>query len=123
MISANILFILLAIGMVAGILSGMIGLGGGIIMIPSLVFLLSMDQRMAQGTSIAVMLPPIGLLAAYTYYKAGSVNIKYALIMAFAFIIGGYLGSKLALSIPVNVVRKAFAVLVIVIALKMFFTK
>ncbi len=123
MISANILFILLAIGMVAGILSGMIGLGGGIIMIPSLVFLLSMDQRMAQGTSIAVMLPPIGLLAAYTYYKAGYVNIKYALIMAFAFIIGGYLGSKLALSIPVNVVRKAFAVLVIVIALKMFFTK
>lgn len=123
MISANILFILLAIGMVAGILSGMIGLGGGIIMIPSLIFLLSMDQRMAQGTSIAVMLPPIGLLAAYTYYKAGYVNVKYALVMAIAFIVGGYLGSKFALSIPVNLVRKAFAVLVIVIALKMFFTK
>lgn len=121
--AANTLFILIAIGLVAGILSGVIGLGGGIIMIPAMIMFLAMDQKMAQGTSIAVMLPPIGLLAAYNYYKAGYVNMKYALIMAMAFIIGGFLGSKLALGLPEDVLRKGFAILMVVIALKMFLTK
>lgn len=115
--------ILMLIGLAAGFLGGMIGLGGGIILIPAMVFFLAMDQRSAQGTSIAVMLPPIGLFAVSNYYKAGYVNLKYALIIAVVFMIGGYFGSKLALHIPVNVLKKIFAFLLLAIAAKMFFTK
>ncbi len=121
--NAYVLFVLVSIGIVAGMLGGVIGLGGGIIMIPALTIFLSMDQRMAQGTSIAVMLPPIGLLAAYNYYKGGYVNMKYAMIIALAFLIGGYLGSKMALTVPVELVRKSFAVVIVLIAIKMYFTK
>jgi hypothetical protein len=121
--SVQTIIILVLIGLLAGTLGGMVGLGGGIIIIPALVMFLAMDQRMAQGTTVAVMLPPIGLLAAFNYYKAGYVNIKYALIIAAAFIIGGYLGSKVALSIPQSAMRKGFAALLVLIAAKMFFQK
>lgn len=77
--------ILVVIGLFAGIFSGMIGLGGGLVIIPALIYLLHLDQHTAQGTSLAIMLPPIGLLAALNYYKAGSLNIKYAAIIAGAF--------------------------------------
>ncbi|OJW82036.1 MAG: permease [Bacteroidetes bacterium 46-16] len=119
----NTILILIMIGLVAGILGGMIGLGGGIILIPAMVMFLAMDQRMAQGTTVAVMLPPIGLFAVINYYKAGYVNLKYALIIAAAFMIGGYLGSKVALSIPQVMMRKIFAGLLVIIAAKMFFQK
>jgi uncharacterized membrane protein YfcA len=119
----NTILILLGIGLVAGMLGGMVGLGGGIIMIPAMVMFLAMDQRMAQGTTVAVMLPPIGLFAVMNYYKAGYVNMKYALIIAAAFMVGGYLGSKVALSIPQAAMRKAFAGLLVLIAAKMFFQK
>ncbi|MDP4149890.1 MAG: TSUP family transporter [Bacteroidota bacterium] len=121
--SGTTFLILVMIGLVAGCLGGMMGLGGAIILIPALVLFLSMDQRMAQGTAIAIMLPPIGLFAAYNYYKAGYVNIKYALIIAVVFMLGGYLGSKLALTIPVSVLRKVFAALLALIAVKMAFVK
>jgi uncharacterized membrane protein YfcA len=115
--------ILVVIGLVAGFLGGMIGLGGAIILIPALVLFLAMDQRMAQGTTVAIMLPPIGLFAAYNYYKAGYVNVKYALIIAAVFMLGGYLGSKLALNIPVGVLKKIFAAVLALIAAKMAFVK
>jgi uncharacterized membrane protein YfcA len=115
--------ILVIIGLVAGFLSGMIGLGGAIILIPALVLFLSMDQRMAQGTTIAIMLPPIGLFAAYNYYRAGYVNVRYALVIAAVFMVGGYLGSKLALNIPVSVLKKLFAAVLALIAVKMAFVK
>jgi uncharacterized membrane protein YfcA len=121
--AVNTILILIMIGLVAGVLGGMIGLGGGIILIPAMVMFLAMDQRMAQGTTVAVMLPPIGLLAAYNYYKAGYVNIKYALIIAAAFMIGGYVGSKFALNIPQAAMRKIFSALLLLIAAKMFFQK
>jgi hypothetical protein len=108
---------------VFGILGGVIGLGGGVIMIPAMVMFLAMDQRTAQGTSIAIMLPPIGIMAAYSYYKGGYVNVKYAVIIAIAFMIGGYFGSKLALSVPEQAIRKGFAVLLCFIAAKMFLMK
>jgi len=82
----TILIILILIGLVAGIFSGLIGIGGAIVIIPSLIFLLGMQQYEAQGTSLAVMLPPIGLLAAYNYYKAGALNWKYAMVIAVAFL-------------------------------------
>jgi uncharacterized protein len=115
--------ILIIIGLVAGFLGGMLGLGGAIILIPAMVLFLAMDQRMAQGTTMAIMLPPIGLFAAYNYYKAGFVNIRYALVIAVVFMIGGYLGSKLALNLPVSVLKKIFAVMLTLIAAKMVFTK
>src|ERR1700729_2175754 len=108
--------ILIIIGLAAGFLSGMMGLGGAIILIPALIFFLSMDQHMAQGTTIAIMLPPIGLFAAYNYYRAGYVNVRYALIIAVVFTLGGYLGSKMALNIPVNVLKKVFAAVLALIA-------
>jgi uncharacterized membrane protein YfcA len=119
--NTTILIVLILIGLVAGILSGLIGLGGAIIIIPSLVFFLGMSQYTAQGTSLAVMLPPIGILAAYNYWKAGELNLKYALIIAGAFIIGGYIGSKFALDIPESGLRRIFAIALALIAIRMFF--
>ena len=114
--------ILISIGLVAGMLGGMIGLGGGIIIIPALILLLKTDQLTAQGTSIAIMLPPIGLFAAYNYYKAGYINIKYAIVIAAAFMVGGFVGSSIALKISTDLMRKIFSLLLVAIALKMFFT-
>jgi len=104
------LLLLIAIGLVAGMFSGMVGLGGAFVMIPALVLLVGMSQHQAQGTSLAVMLPPIGILAAYNYYKAGHLNLKFALVIAAAFILGAYLGSSVALQIPVGTLRKIFGV-------------
>lgn len=115
--------ILLLIGLVAGIFSGMIGIGGAIIIIPALIFILHMDQHTAQGTSLAIMLPPIGLLAAYNYFRAGALNLQYALIIAAAFFVGGYLGSKFAVSIPVDTLRRVFAVVLILLAVKLLWYK
>lgn len=113
------IILLAAIGLFAGVFSGMIGLGGGLVIIPALIFLLNLDQHTAQGTSLAIMLPPIGLMAAINYYKAGALNIKFAAIIAAAFFIGGWFGSKLALSLPEEVLRKVFAFSLLVIAIRM----
>jgi uncharacterized membrane protein YfcA len=115
--------ILALIGLVAGTLGGMVGLGGGLIIVPAMMYLLGADQKTAQGTSIAIMLPPIGLFAAINYYKAGYINVKYAAIIAVTFLLGGYLGSKLAIALPEAVIKKVFAALMIVTALKMMLTK
>ncbi|MES2110991.1 MAG: sulfite exporter TauE/SafE family protein [Bacteroidota bacterium] len=123
MMSGSTFLALILIGLAAGFLGGMVGLGGGIILIPALMLFLSMDQRMAQGTTVAIMLPPIGFFAAFNYYKAGYVNIKYALVIAIVFMVGGYLGSKLALNLPVPLLKKMFAVLLVIIAAKMIFTE
>ena len=121
--SISVIIVLVVIGLVAGTFSGLIGIGGAIIIIPSLVFLLGMDQFSAQGTSLATMLLPIGLLAALNYYKAGELNIKYAMVIAVAFFVGGYLGSKVALQIPEAILRKVFAGILVLIAIKMFLGK
>lgn len=121
--NATTLIILIAIGLFAGVFSGFVGLGGGIIIIPALVFILGMDQFQAQGTSLAVMLPPIGLLAAYNYYRAGYVDVRYAIIIALAFLIGGYFGSRLALNIPVVLVKKIFGLALAGMALHLIFSK
>jgi len=117
------IILLLLIGMLAGVFGGLFGLGGGIIMIPAMVYLLGVDQQTAQGTSLAVMLPPIGLLAAYNYYKAGDVNIWYAILIAVTFLIGGYFGSKIALAVSEVWMRRIFGILLILIALKMIFSR
>ena len=115
--------ILLIIGLIAGALGGFVGIGGGLIIVPALVFFLGMTQFQAQGTSLAMMLPPIGILAVMNYAKSDNLNWKYAFILAGAFIIGGYFGSKLTLSLPPVMVKKIFGVLMIVAALKLIFSK
>lgn len=115
------ILILIAIGLAAGILSGMFGIGGGVIMVPALVFFMAMSQQNAQGTSIGLMLLPIGALAAYNYHQEGNLNIKYGLIIAAAFVIGGYFGSKFSLGMSEAVLKKSFGVLMLGIALKMIF--
>ena len=115
--------ILVMIGLMAGVFGGMFGVGGAIIMIPALVYFLGVDQHTAQGTSVAIMLPPIGLFAAYNYYKAGQVNIWYAVIIAVTFLVGGYFGSKIALALPENMMKKIFGILLILVALRMIFSK
>jgi hypothetical protein len=92
-------------------------------MIPALVFFMGFSQQMAQGTSLAVMLPPIGIIAAYNYYKAGQVDIKFAIVLAAAFLVGSYFGSKLALNLPQAALKKIFGVLLLLVAAKMLLSK
>ena len=115
--------ILISIGLMAGVFSGIFGVGGAIVIIPALVYFLSMDQQMAQGTSLAVMLPPIGFFAAYNYYKAGQANIWYALIIAATFMAGSYFGSKIALNLPENLMKKLFGLFLLLVALRLIFSK
>lgn len=114
-----ILYIVL--GLLAGICSGFFGIGGAVIIIPVLVLLNGFTQHQAQGTTLALMVPPIGLLAAMRYYHDGNVNIKAALFICAGFIIGGFLGAKFASPIPATVLKKIFAGLLIIISLKMLF--
>ena len=116
---ANTILILVAIGLAAGILSGFIGVGGGIIIVPALVFFVGMSQHGAQGTSLALMLPPIGILAAYNYYRAGEVDITYAVIIGLAFVIGGYLGSKISLKLSPHVVKFTFGLIMLYVSIRM----
>jgi len=115
--------ILLLIGLLSGIASGFLGVGGGIIVIPMLVGILGYSQLQAQGTSLALLLPPIGILAVMNYYKAGQINIKAALIMCVSFVIGSFLSSKYAVHLPEQIIKKVFAVFLMVYAIKLFFGK
>lgn len=120
--SVTTLILLVLIGFGAGILSGMIGIGGGLIIVPALVYMLGINQFSAQGTSIAAMLPPIGILAAFNYYKADAINMKYALIIGLTFVVGGYLGSKLTLNfISESMLRKIFGIVMLAGGIKMIF--
>jgi uncharacterized membrane protein YfcA len=120
--SISTLLILVCIGVFAGIISGMIGIGGGLIIVPSLLYLLGLSQFGAQGTSIAAMLPPIGILAAYNYHRADAVNWKFALVIAITFVLGGYLGSKITIGfISESTLKKIFGFLMLAGAIKMIF--
>lgn len=121
--STSMILILIVIGIITGVMAGMLGIGGAIIMIPALVYLLGISQQTAQGTSLAVMLPPVGVIAAYNYFKAGHVNIRFAIILAVFFLVGSYFGSKFALKIPQEVLRKIFGILLLLVAAKMLLSK
>lgn len=122
-LSMTTILILLCIGLFAGILSGMVGIGGGIVIVPALVYFMGMSQQEAQGTSLAVLLLPVGILAVYLYYNAGYVDVKSALIIALTFVIGGFVGSKIAISIDQNMLKKVFGVFMLLLSLKMLFWK
>ncbi|HHT9120718.1 MAG TPA: TSUP family transporter [Candidatus Hypogeohydataceae bacterium YC41] len=113
----------LLLGLVAGILSGLIGIGGGIIIVPALVLLFGLSQHKAQGTTLALMVPPIGILAAWTYYKQGYVDLQIAAFVCLGFFFGGLLGAKLATSLSNIALERIFGVALLIVALKMLFAR
>src|SRR4051812_14738539 len=104
---------LLLLGLVAGVLSSMVGIGGGIVIVPVLVMVFAVSQKVAQGTSLAMLLPPIGLLAVINYHKAGYVDYKAAGILILAFIAGSFFGSKIAIKLDEAVLKKIFGVVLL----------
>jgi uncharacterized membrane protein YfcA len=110
---------LIIVGMAAGVLSGLVGVGGGIIIVPALVLILGFSQHEAQGTSLGLLLLPVGILAVINYYQKGFIDLKVVAIMSVAFVLGGWLGSKLALSMSQDTVRKVFAIILFYTAFKM----
>jgi uncharacterized membrane protein YfcA len=115
------ILILLLIGIGAGMLSGLVGVGGGIIIVPALVFFLGFSQKMAQGTSLGILLLPVGILGVMQFYKQGQINMNAVWLISLTFLIGSYFGSKIALSLPQDTVKKVFGVLMILIAIKLLF--
>ena len=113
----------LSLGIGTGILAGLVGVGGGLIIIPALAYFFKMDQHTAQGTSLAILLPPTGLFAFMQYYKAGHVDLVVAATIAVGVLVGGYFGGGWAQYISETALRKGFAVVMAVAALKMFFQK
>tara|TARA_R110001632_G_scaffold169803_6_gene288866 strand:- start:3073 stop:3465 length:393 start_codon:yes stop_codon:yes gene_type:complete len=117
--NATVIISLIIIGLIAGLLSGVMGVGGGVIMIPMMIFFLGFSQHEAQGTSLAVLAVPVTMLAAYTYYQGGHVNWRYAAVIAVFFVVGGYFGSKIAINVNQRTLKTVFAIILIVIAVKM----
>lgn len=111
--------ILVVIGILAGILSGFVGVGGGVIIVPALVYALGMSQHSAQGTSLFVLLLPVGILAVHNYWKSGNINWKFGLIIAVTFVIGGYIGSKLALKLSPSIVKLIFGGIMAYVSIRM----
>jgi uncharacterized membrane protein YfcA len=115
----TLLYILL--GLVVGALSGVVGIGGGILIVPALVYLFHMSQHKAQGTSLGALLAPIGALAFWEYYKAGNADLKVALLIGLGFIVGGYFGGLWAQHLPEVALRRAFGILLAIIGIRLLF--
>ena len=112
-----ILFILL--GLIAGAVSGLVGIGGGIIIVPALVMLFGFTQKMAQGTTLALLVPPIGIFAALAYYKDGYVNLRVAGLIVLGFLVGSFLGARYVTRLSNVTVTRIFAVFLIAVAIRM----
>ena len=113
------IFYSILIGIASGIFAGFFGVGGGIIMIPLLIFIFNHSQHMAQGTSLAAMIPPIGILATYKYWKEGNANLKVALFIALGFVFGAYFGAYFANFIPTKYLKKIFGIFLLIISLRL----
>ncbi|MFH1940824.1 MAG: sulfite exporter TauE/SafE family protein [bacterium] len=117
------IFFCVLLGLIAGVFSGLVGLGGGVILVPALIFLFGLTQHQAQGTTLALMVPPIGILAAWTYYKHGYVDLKIVAFVCVGFLIGGLLGAKIAVGLSKAVLQKVFGIALLLISLKIIFSK
>jgi uncharacterized protein len=115
------ILIIILVGIAAGILGGLVGVGGGIIIVPALVYFIGFSQKTAQGTSLGLIMLPVGILGVLHYYKQGHVDFKVVGILAIGFFVGSYYGSKIALSLPQETIKKIFAILMVLIAIKMLF--
>jgi len=123
MMDTGSILLYLLLGLTAGILSGLIGIGGGIIIVPALVLFFGFSQHQAQGTTLALLVPPIGILAAWTYYRSGYVDLRIAAIVALGFFIGGLVGARFATGLSSTVLQKVFGISLLLVALKMIFFK
>jgi uncharacterized protein len=121
--SMNEIILLLALGLAAGYLSGLVGIGGGLIIVPVLIYGLQFTQQMAQGTTLFMFLFPIGILGVMQYHKSGNVDWKAAAVIAITFVFGSLLGSKTALSVDQNTLKKVFGSIIIILGIKMVFFK
>ena len=119
----NTILSLVLIGILAGILSGLVGVGGGIVMVPLLILFFGYSQHQAQGTSLAVLAVPVTLLAAYNYHKQGHLDWRYAAVIAVFFVLGGFIGSKIAISLDQKMLKKVFGVILLFVAGKMLLSK
>ena len=119
----TIILLYVLLGLMAGALSGLIGIGGGVIIVPALVFLFGLSQHQAQGTTLALLIPPIGILAAWTYYKEGYVDLRIASFIAAGFLVGSLFGAKFANTLPNVVLERVFGVALLLIALKMILSR
>ena len=117
--TVQVVLLLIIIGFAAGILSGLVGVGGGIIVVPALVFFLGFTQQQAQGTSLGLLLLPVGILAVLNYYNKGQIDLRVVAIMTITFVIGGWFGSKWALALPEKTVKRIFAIILFYAAFKM----
>jgi len=116
-----VLFIV--VGLVAGIASGFLGVGGAVVVVPALVLFMGYSQHMAQGTSLALMLPPIGIFALMSYYKHGHVDIKAAVFIILGFLIGSFFAGRIAMTISPLVLKKTFALCLLIASVKLFIAK
>jgi uncharacterized protein len=114
------ILVFLAIGLGAGVLSGLFGIGGGILIIPSLIFFANFHTKLAIGTSLGAMLLPVGLLGAYAYYQQDNLNIKGSLLIGIGLFLGAYLGAKLAQAIPGPTLQRIFAVFIVLMAIRLW---
>jgi uncharacterized membrane protein YfcA len=121
--TTTLVLTLVIIGLLAGFLSGLIGVGGGIIMVPMFILFLGFTQHQAQGLSLAVLLPPVTFLAVYNYHQAGVIDWRYALIVSVIFIIGGFIGSKVALALDQQTLKKVFGGILLLISIKLILGK
>lgn len=115
--------ILLVIGLLAGFASGMVGIGGGVVIVPALVYFLHLSQHEAQGVSIGMLLMPVGFLAAFNYYKSGNFNFSYSAIIGLSFVLGAFLGSKVSLNIDEVLMKRIFGVVMLLLSIKMILSK
>jgi uncharacterized membrane protein YfcA len=113
----------LILGVFAGAMAGLVGIAGGIFLVPALIFLFHYSQKTAQGTTLAVLLPPIGIAAAYLYYRAGHVNVRAAIFIALGFLIGGFIGARLGNHLSDAMVQRIFGLFTLAVALKLLFFK
>lgn len=117
----TVVIIIIIIGLAAGMLGGMVGIGGGLVIVPALMYFLAFSQHQAQGTSLGLLVLPVAFLAVINYYKSGYVDFRVVGLLAIGFVVGSYFGSKMALSVPQLTLKRIFAVFMILIALKMLF--
>lgn len=114
---------LLAIGLAAGVLAGMFGIGGGLVIVPALLFVMNLGEKQAIATSLAALIPPVGLLGAIRYYQEGYVDLRYAMLIAAGLFLGAYFGAALTISLPSILIRRIYAVVLFGMGARMLFTK
>jgi uncharacterized membrane protein YfcA len=116
-------WLILLVGAAVGVFSGVVGIGGGILFVPALVWIVGMDQYRAQGTSIGALLAPVGLFAFLEYYRNGNADIRVAALLALGFLVGGYFGAAWAQNVPEVLLRRIFAVTLVIVGARMFFSR